>query len=144
VKTLHILLRPLFAVSLFASQFASTRSTFLSDKTAMLAVGGALILAGVLLVILASLALRDARRRSEVAQNGPFRYSRHPIYISVYLLTAGLGLLFFTWVWFLVMLVFVPLWYLECREEEKEMVQLHGLRYLEYKSRTGMFWPRIV
>jgi len=51
---------------------------------------------------------------------------RHPIYTSAYILSIGLGLIFFAWFWFIVMIVFLPFWYLECREEEKDRESLIG------------------
>jgi protein-S-isoprenylcysteine O-methyltransferase Ste14 len=41
------------------------------------------------------------------------------------------------------MIVFIPFWYIECREEEKEMIKLFGEKYIEYQKKTGMFFPRM-
>ncbi len=43
----------------------------------------------------------------------------------------------------MIMLVFIPIWYLDCRIEEKQMIELHKEKYLDYKKRTGMFLPKI-
>jgi len=41
------------------------------------------------------------------------------------------------------MIIFVPFWYLESREEERKMEELHGKKYTDYKAKTGMFFPKI-
>jgi protein-S-isoprenylcysteine O-methyltransferase Ste14 len=61
----------------------------------------------------------------------------------MYVLSAGLGFVFFAWLWFLVMVAFIPLWSLECKKEEKEMIELYGPRYIDYQKRTGMFFPKV-
>jgi protein-S-isoprenylcysteine O-methyltransferase Ste14 len=39
------------------------------------------------------------------------------------------------------MVVFIPLWYLECKEEEKELMESQRQEYADYEKRTGMFFP---
>ncbi|OFY66673.1 MAG: hypothetical protein A2Y71_09020 [Bacteroidetes bacterium RBG_13_42_15] len=85
--------------------------------------------------------LQKAVKAKKIAIHGPFKYIRHPIYDSMYILSTGLGLIFFSWLWFIVMVAFAPLWYLECKEEEKEMIKLHGQKYVDYQKTTGMFLP---
>ncbi len=99
------------------------------------------LVSGILLWIIASLHLRKAVKAKEIAASGAFKYIRHPIYASIYILSIGLGLIFFSWFWFIVMIVFLPFWYLECKEEEKEMIKFYGQKYIEYRKRTGMFLP---
>jgi protein-S-isoprenylcysteine O-methyltransferase Ste14 len=42
------------------------------------------------------------------------------------------------------MIAFIPLWYMECRKEEKEMIKMHGQEYIDYRKKTGMFLPKIM
>lgn len=142
-KVIHILLRSTFAVCLFLSQFRSTRTTLFTDNNIILISGGILIIWGILFWISASISLHEAIRIKEIAQSGLFRYIRHPIYTSMYILCSGLGLIFFAWLWFVVLVIFIPLWYFECEEEEKQMIKSYGKKYLDYKARTGMFLPKI-
>ena len=79
-----------------------------------------------------------------MAMSGPYRVIRHPIYASVLLLTAGMGLVFFTWLHFLVLAVFAPLWWLECMREEEAMMERFGDAYVEYRERTAMLIPRLL
>jgi protein-S-isoprenylcysteine O-methyltransferase Ste14 len=100
--------------------------------------------AGIVLWAAASVHLREAQRADSVATDGPFRAIRHPIYTSIYLLSIGLGLMFFAWTWFLVLVIFLPLWYRECRIEEEGMEARYGEAYAAYRERTKMFIPGLV
>lgn len=144
MRASHAVLRPAFAVCLFLSQFTSNRHSYLTDSRWMIVLGGIVTLAGISLWLAASIQLGRAKQTGAIATAGPFRHIRHPIYVSVYLFTLGLGCLFFAWVWFLVMVLFIPWWWRESREEEAEMLEQHGERYAEYRRRTTMFIPRIV
>jgi protein-S-isoprenylcysteine O-methyltransferase Ste14 len=142
MKLVHVFLRPGFAICLFLSQFTSNRNSFFTDNLYMILLGVVLTIAGVSLWLVASIHLGRAKDR--IATSGPFQYIRHPIYMSIYLLTFGFGFLFFAWIWFLVMMVFIPLWWLECRDEEKQMLEKFGEEYLDYQERTKMFVPGVI
>lgn len=75
--------------------------------------------------------------------DGPFRYIRHPMYVSGFIMIIGIGILFFSRSWFVILIAFTPIWYIECRIEEKYLIKLFGEKYLNYKRKTGMFLPRI-
>ncbi len=87
--------------------------------------------------------MRRALFNKELVTGGPFKYVRHPMYVAIYIMLFGMGLLFFSWTWFAIMVVFMPVWYLDCRTEEKQMRGLHGREYLSYKRRVGMFIPKV-
>ena len=140
---LHIALRLGFALCLFLSQFTSTRTTFLSENEYLLVAGFLLAFAGIVLFIMASAKLTGAMKERKLTVKGPYRFVRHPIYLSIYILSSGLGLIFFAWLWFVVLAAFLPLWLLECRNEEKELITSFGKEYEEYKEHTGMIIPRL-
>lgn len=142
-KILHIALRFLFGICLFLSQFTSSRVAFFTDNIYLLSAGVLVLVTGILLWITASLTLNKAVKENRIAVNGPYKYIRHPIYSSVYVLSTGLGLMFFAWIWFIIMIAFMPLWYIECRNEEKEIIKLFGQEYIDYRKMTGMFFPII-
>ena len=75
--------------------------------------------------------------------SGPFKYVRHPMYVGLYLLFIGTGILFFSYPWFIIMIFFMPIWYFNCRIEEKQMTAIHGEKYTEYRKRIGMFFPKL-
>ena len=144
MKILHAILRPGFGVCLFLSQFTSNRNTFFTDNLNMILLGAVITIAGISLLLAASIHLGRAKDTGELVTSGPFQYIRHPIYMSVYILSIGFGFLFFAWLWFLVMAVFIPLWWLESKEEEKEMLEKYGKKYVDYQERTKMFIPGVV
>ena len=143
IRLRHILLRLGFGVCLFLSQFTSDRLTWFTDNTTMIIIGVILTVAGILLWVWAAIWLRRTKSFKGFTESGPFKYIRHPIYTSIYILCVGLGLIFFAWLWFVAMIIFMPLWYLEGKEEEKRMSELHGQKYADYKARTGMFLLKI-
>jgi protein-S-isoprenylcysteine O-methyltransferase Ste14 len=148
MKTLHVVLRPAMAICLSVAQLLSylvcNRTWVLSESPYLLSLGVALMTASVLLWASASVHCQRAVSVDELATSGPFQYVRHPIYVSVYLLCAGLGFAFFTWLHFLVLAVFIPLWWLECKREEEEMREKYGTEYVAYQERTDMFIPRVL
>ena len=80
-----------------------------------------------------------------VVASGPYRYARNPMLTGVFLLLFGLGVFVDS---FSLVLVFTPLyivfnvWELK-HIEEPELVRRLGDEYVEYRSRTPMFVPRI-
>lgn len=107
-------------------------------------IGAILFAAGFALAIWAVLAFRKAGTRVEtykpttaIAATGPYRFTRNPIYIGMFLAQTGLGIGFDN-LWFLVTLV--P-FYLTIRHgvvarEERYLEQKFGAAYLTYKSRV--------
>ena len=144
MKILHAVLRPGFGICLFLSQLTSNRNTIFTDNLYIIVLGVLITIAGVSLCLAASIHLGRAKEAGKMATSGPFQYIRHPIYTSIYLISIGFGFLFFAWIWFLVMVVFIPLWWLESKEEEKEMLEKYGKEYVDYQERTKMFVPRVV
>ena len=74
-------------------------------------------------------------------QRGPFRYVRHPIYLSFLLIGTGFVLLAMNVLVLLCLSLFVNVkgW----NHEEAELERLYGDRYREYRTRTGAFLPRL-
>jgi protein-S-isoprenylcysteine O-methyltransferase Ste14 len=76
------------------------------------------------------------------AFGGLYRWIRHPQYLG--LGAAGLGLAIL-WPRFLTIVLWafmVGIYYLLARDEERRMVNQFGDQYREYRSKTGMFFPR--
>jgi protein-S-isoprenylcysteine O-methyltransferase Ste14 len=139
----HVMLRTTFAICLALSQFTASRTTFFSTNLAMLGTGAVLTAAGIWLWIAASSHLRRAIEGGRIARTGPYRAIRHPIYASIYLLSGGMGLVFFARLWFVVLAAFLPLWWLECRREEQELVAKYGQAYEAYRRQTKLWIPGV-
>ena len=105
--------------------------------------GIVLVIVGLLFLAYSFYWIRHALISKDLVTDGPFGYMRHPMYISVYIMLLGIGLVLSSWVWFAIMVAFLPVWYVDCRIEERQMIDLHGERHLKCMRRTGMFLPRV-
>ena len=109
-----------------------------------LVLGAILILAGLAIALLGALALRRAgtaippnRPTTELVTDGPFRWSRNPLYLALTLIYAGVGLIADD-LWILVLLVPLLLllhWGVVVREE-RYLEAKFGEAYRRYKERV--------
>jgi protein-S-isoprenylcysteine O-methyltransferase Ste14 len=81
----------------------------------------------------------------KVVSSGPYRYSRNPMVIGVFILLFGVGFAFNS---ISLVFLFTPLYVLvniwELRYiEEPELVMRLGDEYVEYRNRTPMLIPRL-
>ena len=121
----------------------SDHNPILSENPIVLVVGIILTVSGVVLLSWSFKHLVRALFSRELIQTGPYKYIRHPMYVFIYLILIGVGMLWFSSTWFIILLVFIPIWYLICKAEEKQMTELSDGKYQEYKERTGMFFPKL-
>lgn len=128
---------------LVLGQYYINQAPILTDNILLLILGSFLLIMGTIYFIWSFRFLAKAMFTKELVVGGPYKYARHPIYVGIYVALIGAGLLFFSSTWFLILLVFIPLWYLVCKAEEKQMTDLHGEKYLEYKKGVGMFFPKM-
>lgn len=142
------LLWGVMVICLFLGEYVTNWPPTLTDNTPLVVVGIVLSAGGFLfwmyvahyMGVGGALSIKD----KELVTGGPFKYVRHPMYVSIYVMLVGIGLLFFfSWIWFAIMIGFIPIWYVDCRIEEKLVIELHKEKYLDYKKRTGMFFPKI-
>lgn len=75
----------------------------------------------------------------ELITSGPYKIVRHPMYTAIYIILVGVGLLLSSYTWFIILVFFIPFWYLVARAEEWQMTSLYGGKYLAYKKKTRMF-----
>jgi protein-S-isoprenylcysteine O-methyltransferase Ste14 len=74
---------------------------------------------------------------AEIMTDGPFRYTRNPMYLSLMPLYVGGSLLFrLPWAWILLLPVFVVLNFGVIVPEEKYLEAKFGAKYLRYKQRV--------
>lgn len=75
---------------------------------------------------------------------GPFRYVRHPLYSSLFLMFYGGALLYASWIAvILTSLIFVPMMYYRARQEEVLLRQTFQ-EYEAYAQKAGRFLPKSV
>ena len=143
---LEILPRALWivmAICLFLGQYFSNSPPKLINNIFLVCLSIFLTVTGFLFWMHVGYYMRKALFDKSLVTTGPFKYIRHPMYVSIYIMLLGIGILFFSKIWFIIMLIFIPIFYLNCKIEEKQMTGIHKEKYLEYKKRTGMFLPKI-
>jgi protein-S-isoprenylcysteine O-methyltransferase Ste14 len=72
---------------------------------------------------------------SEVSR-GLYRYSRHPMYVTMFVFFLGLGILTASWVMLLLFVVLVIGCVVYANAEERSCIEKWGVAYREYISRT--------
>lgn len=127
------------ALCLYLGQYFTDPPPKLNNNILLIFLGSLLIITGFLLWMYVGYYMRKALFDKSLIITGPFKYVRHPMYVSIYIMLVGSGILFFSKIWFIIMLIFIPIFYLDCNIEEKQMTELHGKKYLDYKKETGMF-----
>ena len=117
---------------------------FIPEPIPHVRVGAAVLASGVALAIWAIATMRKAGTRVEphkptttIVAHGPYRFSRNPIYIGMFLGQAGLAIGLDN-LWMLVMLVpfGLVIRYGVIAREEAYLERKFGAVYLGYKSRT--------
>ncbi len=129
--------------SLAASQWLSDHPVELSGNVFILVLGITLTVSGSVLNAWTVKHLVRAIKTRQLIQTGPYKYIRHPMYVFIYVTLTGVGMLWFSSTWFLILLLFAPVWYWIGRKEEEQMVEITDGKYQDYKKHTGMFFPRL-
>jgi len=104
-------------------------------------IGLLIAVAGAVLLIWSFKVIAKAMISKKLIIIGPYKIIRHPIYTTIYILLVGLGIMYYSGLWFLVLAVFIPIWYLIALAEESQMSDLYKSEYSEYKKQSGMFLP---
>jgi protein-S-isoprenylcysteine O-methyltransferase Ste14 len=83
------------------------------------------------------------RANHQLVTHGPYRWVRHPLYSTGFVLAVCLTLI--TGLWWLAVGTIVPLTILLLRtaQEEARLVETFGDAYRAYMKRTGRFWPKL-
>ena len=99
-----------------------------------------------LFIIIWSLkSLPPKERGKKLMTTGAFKYFRHPLYAAfVSFFNFGFAFLMNNWIYMFWTLVMIPVWHLNIRREEELMKQEFGQEYIDYCSRTGRFFVKIV
>lgn len=78
-----------------------------------------------------------------IYNNGPYRYVRHPFYLSYSLFWAGLAIAVGRWQW-LAFIILVTWYYVTAQEEEEHFKRSSVAEaYSDYRTRTGMILPKL-
>jgi protein-S-isoprenylcysteine O-methyltransferase Ste14 len=82
------------------------------------------------------------RKGREIAQSGPYAFTRNPLYLGSFLI--GIGFAVQSGIWLLVplfALLFLLIYLPVMRQEERELENSHGEEYLDYRRRVSLFVP---
>ncbi|MGH7253133.1 MAG: isoprenylcysteine carboxylmethyltransferase family protein [Nitrospiraceae bacterium] len=83
------------------------------------------------------------RREHTLVTSGPYRWVRHPFYVSLALCVLANSLVAANWFLFLSGSLLFVLLIVRTRTEEKKLLARFGDSYRAYMDRTGRFLPRI-
>lgn len=83
------------------------------------------------------------RQEATLVTHGPYRWVRHPFYVTAALLMAGVTLLTANWLIGLTSLIILILLAVRTPKEEAMLIARFGDPYREYSARTGRFLPRL-
>jgi protein-S-isoprenylcysteine O-methyltransferase Ste14 len=98
-------------------------------------VGVLTYLFGMVSTIIAGATL-DATPMDKPATNGLYRISRNPIYLGTFLIFIGIGIACASWLFLLLMTVFIVLYDILIAPEERWCLEKYGDAYREYMNRT--------
>lgn len=122
-----------------------------SARVAMILVGLALVIVGVAFNIWGRIVLKSSWANQirifegqKLLTTGPFSIVRHPLYASLIWIFVGGSLIYSNALSLLLaVLVFVPMMYVRAMKEDALLLKSFGGEYEAYRSRTGLFLPRI-
>ena len=80
-----------------------------------------------------------APRTKHLMTDGPYKFSRNPMLLGIYIYDIGVLLFLFSLLPILVFAVEVLLLTLQTHSEEKRLEADFGQEYLDYKKRTGKY-----
>ncbi len=81
--------------------------------------------------------VKPFEKSSALILEGPFRFSRHPMYLGMVIALLGVAIILGSLITFLVPIAFfVSMQIVFIRHEEKALEQTFGQEYLDYKNRV--------
>src|SRR5262249_44879766 len=81
--------------------------------------------------------------KTTLVRRGPYQYVRHPIYAFQFWMLAGSALLLPVMSSFIMLALHVICVLAKAADEESYLGRTHDIEYLEYRSRTGRFFPKL-
>ena len=108
----------------------------LRTGTAWFYVGLPICLLGLILFTITEVNFGRTSLCDEPATKGIYRYSRHPMYISMFLMLLGVGIASASWVIMLFAVISMILWVPLAISEEQFCLEQYGDSYRQYMNRT--------
>lgn len=85
---------------------------------------------------------RIYRAKDTLVKGSIYRYIRHPQYLGILLIVLGLLIMWPTIITIFMGPVLALMYFRLAKREEKDMEEMFGEEYREYRSLSGMFFPR--
>jgi protein-S-isoprenylcysteine O-methyltransferase Ste14 len=83
------------------------------------------------------------RAAATLVTHGPYRWVRHPFYVTAGLFISSVALLTANWLIGVCGLIVLGMLAVRTPKEEQRLIERFGQRYLDYMARTGRYFPRI-
>jgi protein-S-isoprenylcysteine O-methyltransferase Ste14 len=83
------------------------------------------------------------RAKATLVTHGPYRWVRHPFYVTAAFLMASVTVLTANWLIGVSSLVVLVLLAVRTPKEEQMLIERFGQQYRDYMARTGRFFPRM-
>jgi protein-S-isoprenylcysteine O-methyltransferase Ste14 len=83
------------------------------------------------------------RSNARLVTDGPYRWVRHPYYVATALIMISVCFVTANWLIGASSLLVLALLIIRTPTEEAFLIKRFGQEYLDYQSRTGMFFPRL-
>jgi protein-S-isoprenylcysteine O-methyltransferase Ste14 len=100
--------------------------------------GLVLFIIGLSVLVMASFAVAGTPEERPFA-SGVYRFSRHPMYFSMFLVYLGVSIAAASWLFFLITVITFFLQRYQAKKEERQCCQQFGNAYREYMGRTPMW-----
>lgn len=134
-----------FSILLFVGIVFVRKQIVLWDYVSI-AAGGALV-ATFVASLVSTHKIEQVRVKPEdvdkLVTDGPYQVVRHPNFAGFICMNIAYLLFFRTLYLVPFICVFVTLWYLEAKHEEKVLMAKFGQSYENYMASTGMFFPKL-
>ena len=83
------------------------------------------------------------RAEATLVTHGPYRWVRHPFYVTTALLMASVTVLAANWLIGVGSLLVLGLLAVRTPKEERMLIEKFGQQYRDYTEKTGRFFPRL-
>lgn len=144
VEKVRIPLSRLFAAAILALLLLTGSHWEAHTRLAELFTVAGLVLVGLAVVGRLTCAIYiSGRKTTELVVDGPYAWTRNPLYFFSLLGTLGLGLVTKTFTVPLLLVGFFALYYLPViLSEERRLAQAHGEAFARYRASVPRFFPR--
>jgi protein-S-isoprenylcysteine O-methyltransferase Ste14 len=108
----------------------------LRPGTAWFYVGLPICLLGAILLTITGMNFGRTPLNNEPATGGLYRYSRHPLYVTMFIMLLGAGIASTSWIVILFAVISMILWVPLAISEEEFCLELYGDSYREYMNQA--------